>query len=595
MMKNHLKFTLYLVLVLISSSLSGQTNTENEAWLLPFESDSNESIDYPSLISFIYRLTDASEFIFLDTFGFTDGNHVIHRLLIADQPYRNGHEARRNGKVVIWINNGIHPGESAGIDATCALLRDWHLNNRLKDLVKDLVIVIIPAYNVDGMINRNSTSRVNQNGPKAYGFRANARNLDLNRDFIKAKSSASKAFNRQFTDWLPDIFLDNHTSNGADYQHNMTIIPTQPDQLGGPKGQFLRSTLLPFLYEEMAARNDPMTPYVQSLKGDPLNGIIGFFDSPRYSSGYAAIHGSLSLMTEAHMLKPFKDRINSTYRFMDILIDFAIKNNTILEGLREEHYLIQQHYPIGYELNRNRSDTVIFHGYELSYEYSDITGSDIRRYDRSKPYQASIPYYSYYTAVDSIKVPEYYIIPKAWQDAIDLLRLNGVTLHSVKKDTTIDVDSYMIKAYNNDRLFEGQPYHSTVDLELISNSVHLSKGDYVIPTRQKRMRYIIETLEPKAKDSFFRWNFFDQILQRKEYFSDYLFEPLASQILEENNDLRKAFKQKIQTDQTFANSPYKRLEYIYENSPYAEPGYLVYPVKRAELNPQLFNQIIKGE
>jgi hypothetical protein len=32
------------------------------------------------------------------------------------------------------------------------------------------------------MLNRNSTSRTNQNGPEEYGFRGNARNFDLNRD-----------------------------------------------------------------------------------------------------------------------------------------------------------------------------------------------------------------------------------------------------------------------------------------------------------------------------------------------------------------------------------------------------------------------------
>ena len=101
------------------------------------------------------------------------------------------------------------------------------------------MIVIIPVYNVGGALNRGSYSRANQNGPEAYGFRGNARNLDLNRDFIKCDSRNARSFNRLFNQWKPDVFVDTHTSNGADYQYVMTLISTQKDRLGGALGEFL--------------------------------------------------------------------------------------------------------------------------------------------------------------------------------------------------------------------------------------------------------------------------------------------------------------------------------------------------------------------
>ena len=85
----------------------------------------------------------------------------------------------------------------------------------------------IPVYNVDGALSRQDTSRVNQNGPEAFGFRGNARHLDLNRDFIKADSLNARTFAQVFTRWDPDVMVDTHTSNGADYQHVVTLIATQ--------------------------------------------------------------------------------------------------------------------------------------------------------------------------------------------------------------------------------------------------------------------------------------------------------------------------------------------------------------------------------
>ncbi len=79
--------------------------------------------------------------------------------------------------------------------------------------------------------------------------------------------------------------------------------------------------------------------------------------------------------------------------------------------------------------------------------------------------------------------------------------------------------------------------------------MQVQEGDYLIPTDQPGIRYLLEVLEPAAVDSFFNWNFFDPILQQKEGFSPYVFEDLASELLNENTELRQAF------DSLKGNSP----------------------------------------
>jgi len=175
------------------------------------------------------------------------------------------------------------------------------------------VIAVIPVYNIGGALQRNSTSRTNQEGPKAYGFRGNARNYDLNRDFIKADTKNAKAFTKIFRALDPELFIDNHVSNGADYQYTLTHLFTQHNKLGGKAGVYLNETLMIRLQEALKAKKWDITPYVNVFNTQPEKGFTQFMDSPRYSTGYTTLYNTLGMMVETHMLKPYKLRVEGTY------------------------------------------------------------------------------------------------------------------------------------------------------------------------------------------------------------------------------------------------------------------------------------------
>ena len=168
------------------------------------------------------------------TMGLTDSGKPLHIVVFSE----NKDFSFNQNKAVLLVNNGIHPGEPDGIDATMMLMRDL-ANSKIK-VPKSTIVVAIPVYNIDGMLNRNSFSRANQNGPEAYGFRGNGRNYDLNRDFIKSDTKNSRSFQEIFHTVNPDVFLDNHVSNGADYQYTFTCIATQHERLGEKLVTFLR-------------------------------------------------------------------------------------------------------------------------------------------------------------------------------------------------------------------------------------------------------------------------------------------------------------------------------------------------------------------
>jgi hypothetical protein len=270
--------------------------------------------------------------------------------------------------------NAIHAGEPDGVDA-CIKLTNELLANLSK--LKNTVVCIIPMYNVDGVLDRGTSSRANQNGPQEYGFRGNAKNLDLNRDFIKCDSKNAMVFSKLFSEWQPDIFVDTHVSDGADYQYVMTLIATQHNKLQPDMAAFIDNLMLPDLYLNMAKHNYPMTPYVESRGRTPDTGLEGFLETPRFSTGYTTLFNTIGFVSESHMWKPYQDRVLATYYFLKSVIDFTEKETLQLGIARKratEAQMAAFQFPLQWELETTKTSNFNFKGYEAKYKKSNISG-----------------------------------------------------------------------------------------------------------------------------------------------------------------------------------------------------------------------------
>jgi hypothetical protein len=179
--------------------------------------------------------------------------------------------------------------------------------------------------------------------------------------------------------------------------------------------------------------------------------------------------------------------------------------------------------------------------------------------------------------------PNAYVIPQGWHRAIERLKMNDVKMQRLNNDSSLNVTVYRITSYETTpKPYEGHYLHSKVQFNKGKEKIHLLKGDYIIPVQQTAKRYLMETLEPDAPDAFFAWGFFDAILQQKEYFSDYVFEDLAADLLQQQPELRKQLEEKKKTDKAFAKDGEAQLDFVYRHSAYMEPEYMRYPVFRIE-------------
>ncbi len=569
-------FLLFFIIFFISSQAQHTTT-------LFEQSGGTKTPTYFQIIDWWHQLDAASPIISMKAMDTTDAGFPLHLIMVSSDKDFNVASLRVKGKSIIFINNGIHPGEPDGIDASMLLVRDI-VEGKYK-LPGNVVLALIPVYNIGGCLNRSENYRVDQNGPEAFGFRGNSQNLDLNRDFIKCDSKDALAFTRIFHLLDPDIQIDNHVSNGADYQHIITLLSSQHNKLGGALGEYLNKTLEPAVYQLMKQKGYDLVPYVNHF-GDntPDVGWTEFWDSPRYSSGYAALWSTFAFMPETHMLKPFKQRVEATVALMKSFIEFTAANSKTIIQLREEakeKLRTQTQFPLHWKVDSTQPSQIVFKGYEAGKRTSDVSGLQVLFYDRSKPFTKTIPFYNEYKADVFVNKPTAYIIPQGWWKVIDRLKANGVQMKPIAHDSTIDVEWYTIEDYKAlPRPFEGHHLNSNVVTSTHTDPIHFRKGDYYIPLNQTANRFIVEMLEPTAEDSYFTWNFFDAILGQKEGFSDYVFEGTATNYLQTHPDVKAALEAKKKGDAAFANNAEAQLDYVFRHSPYMEPEYLRYPVFR---------------
>lgn len=520
----------------------------------------------------------------LTVIGADDNGLPIHLFVLHDGTFPHPDSIRAAGKRILWVNNAIHAGEPDGIDASSLLARALLHSDQYMGLLANTAVCIVPVYNVSGFVQRNSTTRANQNGPDEYGFRATTRNLDLNRDFIKADARNTRDLLRAMDAWDPDIFLENHVSNGADHQYVMELLTTHHDRLHPVLADFLHTRLKPGLYAWMEQRDMLMCPYFETVKDHPEQGLEGFLDSPRYSTGHAGLRQRIGILSETHMLKPYADRVNATVQLMLATLDVLARHGDDLVRARQrarESDAAAGSFDFGHSLDTTAVVRLPWKGFQAGYKPSAVSGLPRLYYDRSRPIDTEVPWYDHFPPSFIIAKPSAYVVPQEWHEVVRRLKLENVPMGTVREPRTVTAEVQRIEDFKTvSNPYEGHYLHYDISTSVTKERVELRPGDVLIPMGHATDRLVMEVLEPRAGDSFFAWGFFDSILQQKEWFSSYVFEDIAAGLLEKDPVLRVELEKRKATDPAFAADAWQQLYWVYQRSPHYEPTHRRYPVLR---------------
>jgi Zinc carboxypeptidase len=587
-----MKFTIaiFTFLLLLSMNINAQsesTNVPQEWQTLAEQTDYQKTWRYAETIAFAQKLDKASDQIVYKSFGKSGEGRDLPLLIVSNDKDFTPDKARKSGKAIIFIQGGIHSGEIDGKDAGYALLRDIAITKTRADLLKDVVILFVPIYNVDGHELASPYNRINQNGPQEMGFRGTSTNLNLNRDYMKADTSETRAWLALWNEWEPDFFIDCHVTDGADFQYNVTYEYAHFQEVSPFIKNWMDVHFDGNIVPKVEKEGNLLTHYIEFAGREVTGGVATFIATPRFATGYTPLRNRAGLLIETHSLKPYKSRVRGTYDILRYSIEEINQSKaSLFEANRKadeetiqrgKTYDASRKFPLRLSITE-KSVPMQFKGVEYKKEKSDISGAERIVYG-TKPLEITIPKYDEAKVTAAVAPPLYYIVPPQWQNVIEILQAHGIKFQRTREPLTIEVESYRF----TEPKWATFSFESHVTMSYKSNPIKETRtfpaSSVVIPLSQEAANVAIHLLEPDAPDSFMYWGFFSAIFEQKEYGEGYIVEKVAREMLEKNPELKKEFEEKLK-DETFAKNPRARLNFFYERSPYYDKRIGLYPVGR---------------
>lgn len=568
------------------------TGATASTWTTPAEAaDFRTTPSYAHTLAYLQRLQQAAPgMIRLATYGTTPEGRPMTVVIASGDGTFDPAAARKAGKPVVLVQAGIHPGEIEGKDAGLMLLRDIAITHKYPHLLDHLVLVYIPVFSVDGHENSSPYNRINQNGPQSMGFRGQSQYLNLNRDYVKADTPEMLAWLKLWQTWLPDFLIDVHTTDGADYQYDLTWYTEDPHKLDPAASAWQRDALVSHALPAYEKRGHLASVYLEFKDGrDPRKGIFNFGSGPRFSTGYAALQNRPALLIETHMLKPYGVRVHAVYDLIELMLAqvnqhpaallaaTAKADADVIARARDARAQVALTFkpdpqPAPFELK----------GYAFTVTHSDISDSDWIHYDPSKPKTYAIQNWNGLLPDVSIVPPAAYVVPVQWTSIIEKLDAHGIRYTRLKQARTVHAEGYQLDdpAWAS-KSFEGHLMLRDFTLQTTERDVMLPAGSIIVPMDQRTANVAINLLEPQAPDSLLHWGFLNAIFEAKEYGEPRVEEKLARDMLAKDPALKTQFDNKVRDDPAFAHSPEARMAFFFERSPwYAVQQVGAYPVLR---------------
>jgi hypothetical protein len=551
--------------------------------------DYRETPSYDDTVAFARRLAHASPAIDYESFGFSGEGRELPLIIATEAGAFTPEAAQAQRKAVVLIQACIHAGEPDGKDAGFALLRDIGITKTAAGILENVVLLFIPIYNTDGHERPSPYNRINQNGPGEMGWRTTSTYQNLNRDYMKADTPETRAWLRLWNQWQPDLFIDCHVTDGADYRCNITYHHEHHAGVDSAIVDWERDVFGGRVAPATEAAGNVISWYLEFIDNRDLRlGTRDFNGSPRFSTGYVPARNRPGILIETHMLKDYRSRVIGTYDFLRAALTEVNRDPERLRRLGREadkrtiagakEFDATQVYPLDFELTEEATPFEL-KAFEYETEHSDVSG-DLRVIYSREPLDLAVPMYQTFRVKKSVAPPLHYVVPFQWGEAIDVLKAHGLEMRTLAASASIDVESYRFTNVSwPDGPFEGR-YMPRFDVERTIETRVFPAGSVVVPLAQRAGRVILNLLEPEAPDSLARWGFFNAVFEEKEYAEHYVLEALAREMMERDPALAQEFMDRLDLDEEFAASPSERLRFFYKRSPYWDPRMNLYPVGR---------------
>ena len=576
-------------------------------WITPAEkSNFVLTATYNETYNWFKKLALASPLIKIITIGKSAEGRDVFMVIASSEKIVTAAALKNSVKPVLLVQAGIHPGEIDGKDAGMMLLRDIAAGNK-KYLLEKVNFLFIPILNVDGHERSSPYNRPNQRGPENMGWRTNAENLNLNRDYAKLDTKEIRAVIKVINEYDPLLYMDIHVTDGVDYQYDITF--------GGHGAQGYSPNISNWLANKYKVQADKDLKVNGHIPGQLLTavndrdfteGTVLILGEPRFSDAYGDLRHLASILVENHALKPFKQRVLGTYVLLESTLKIlanegqSLKESTLADRNKRTAKLAMKwkvpqmnnaapFEPQANMLKRdstaNLPDSLELLGINSKLLKSTTTTADYVQWT-GVPVKMKVANFKGTQGVNLVSRPKGYYIPVTCAAIIERLKIHGIKMEILKEGREASVEMYRItdakfqNAEGKAMPFEGHmQVTGTAVIEI--HKQFFTTGAAYISTDQQLGDLLVLLLEPSSPDSYFQWGFFPQIFQRTEYIEPYVMEPTIKQMLEQSPELNREFEQKKAADKIFAADANAIFSWFYSKTKYYDDRYLLYPIARA--------------
>ena len=399
-----------------------------------------------------------------------------------------------SNKVRVYLQAAVHGNEPAGDQSLLALLGKMDANQTwTASLLEQLDIMILPRYNPDGVY---------------YFQRTLATNYDPNRDHIKLARQQTRDIKALFNKFSPHVAVDMHEYGassvyGGSYKHasdglfsaakNLNI---QPDIRSLSEDLFATN-----MGSAMEAAGLRWEPYVTGSTNSTPGSSIAFAEAGsdgKIGRNAMGLTQSVTFLCEMRGIgiadQEFARRTYAGLTMAESIIQTAADNAQAVYDTIEGG--IQDFVGGSSEVVITDSSDVI----TRPYSFVDVNNGSVVQvpveFSVTTPVNANL----------TRERPEAYLIPKAWADVAERLRVYGLEVEELPNPFRGTVETLNItSAEFADGYYEGVVL-VTVETEPKTAEVDLPAGSFLVSTRQKNAGLAFIALEPENIDSFVAFN-----------------------------------------------------------------------------------------
>lgn len=458
---------------------------------------------------FLEQLRDLplGERLQLTTFGTTQESRDMSLVIAANPPLADAAAVMASGKLRLLVNANIHAGEVEGKEAVQMILRELAWGEH-EELLQHAVLLFVPVFNADGNERFNRANRATQNGPEqGVGTRANAQDLDLNRDFLKAEAPETRALLQLMNAFDPHLFMDLHTTNGSYHGYHLTYSPSLSTNADGKINAFARQEFLPRVRALMEENHGFRVFDYGNFTDTEAREWVTYDHRPRFGTNYVGLRNRLSVLSEAYSYVDFPTRIAATRAFVLTVLEQAVAQENQIRNLlaTADAQTTAGTWRFGYDSALGEaSPHDILVGSVDEIPLPDDLG--VRRVAREDYRATSMPTRLEFVSRQQKAPPRGWILGKASPEMRDLLVLHGIHTETWTGQEKGQREVFALSSCSREAVeFQG---HFELQLEgvWVAAQDSLPADCLWIPANQPLARVAAQLLNPLSEDSASTWD-----------------------------------------------------------------------------------------